>query len=399
MSLSHGRAYLAIPGPSVMPDRVLQAMHQPAPNIYSGDLLKIMEPLIADLAAVARTRHQVAIYIANGHGVWEAALANVMSPGDRLLVLSTGHFARGWGEMARKMGAEVETEEFDGRSAVNPERLEELLLADKAHGIKAVMVVQVDTATGVRNDIPALRRAMDRAGHPALLMVDCIACLGCDVFEMDAWGVDVMVAASQKGIMTPPGIGFVYFNDKAAAVRDTLDRVSGYWDWKPRADPDVFYQYFCGTAPTHHLFALREALTMLVHEEGLEAAWARHATLARALWSAFEAWGTDGPLRINIADPANRSHAVTALRIGTPFGTQLRDWLTDTTGITLGIGLGMAPPDSPEWHGFFRVGHMGHVNAHMIMGLLGSIQAGLSALEIPHGPGALDASARVIALG
>jgi alanine-glyoxylate transaminase/serine-glyoxylate transaminase/serine-pyruvate transaminase len=397
MSLAHGRHTLAIPGPSVMPDRVLAAMHRAAPNIYAGELIEMTRGLIPDLRAVARTRHAATIYIGNGHAVWEASLANVLSRGDRVLVPATGRFGHGWGEMARGLGAEVEVMDFGLRAPVDPARLEERLAADRAHAIKAVLAVQTDTSTSVRSDIAAMRAALDRAGHPALLMADCIACLGCDAFHMDDWGVDVMVAGSQKGLMTPPGLGFVWFNPRADAARERADCVTRYWDWRPRANPEEYSQYFDGTAPTHHLYGLREALTMLVHEEGIEAAWARHARLARALWAAFEAWGRGGPAELNVTDPASRSHAVTSVRIGAPHGTALRDWLTEKAGVTLGIGLGMAPAGDPAWHGFFRVGHMGHVNAHMMMGTLGAIEAGLKALDIPHGPGALEAAAEVIA--
>ncbi|HSG56283.1 MAG TPA: aminotransferase class V-fold PLP-dependent enzyme, partial [Paracoccaceae bacterium] len=214
--------------------------------------------------------------------------------------------------------------------------------------------------------------------------------------EMDEWGVDVMVAGSQKGLMTPPGLGFVFFSDKADRARDRADCVTAYWDWRARMAPEHYYQYFCGTAPTHHLYGLRTALDMLVHEEGVEAAWARHARLARTIHAALDVWGQDGPVEMNIQDPAKRSHAVTSVRIGAPHGTALRDWLTEKAGVTLGIGLGMADPSDPAWHGFFRIGHMGHVNAHMVLGLLGTIEAGLTALRIPHGAGALEAAARVV---
>ncbi len=397
MTLSHGRPYLAIPGPSVVPDRVLQAMHQPAPNIYGGALADTVRSIITDLKTVARTQHQVAIYIANGHGVWEAALANVLSRGDRVLVLATGLFGLGWANMAERLGAEVEILDYGNRSDIDLAQAEAVLRADTEGRIKAVMAVHVDTSTSVRNDIPALRAVMDRTGHDALLMVDCIASLAVERFEMDAWGVDVAVAASQKGVMVPPGLGFVFFNDKADAAREKVDLVSYYWDWRPRAQPDDFYQYFAGTAPTHHIFALREALDMLVHEEGVEAAWARHAKLAQAVWAAFDAWGAKGPAELNIADADKRSHAVTAVRIGAPEGTALRDWVSEKAGVTLGIGIGMAPPGDPAWHGFFRIGHMGHVNAHMLLGVLGVIEAGMDALGIEHGDGALSAAARVVA--
>ncbi|SLN38717.1 Soluble hydrogenase 42 kDa subunit [Roseovarius litorisediminis] len=395
MSLSNGRPYLAIPGPSVMPEAVLRAMHRAAPNIYEGELIDMTAGLVPDLARVARTDGHVAIYISNGHGAWEAALANVLSAGDRALVAATGRFAHGWSEMAQALGITTQVLDFGKHSPVDPERLESALRADKAHEIKAVMVTHVDTSTSIRNDIAATRAAMDAALHPALLMVDCIASLACDRFEMDAWGVDVMVAASQKGLMVPPGLGFVFFNDKAVSVRATKTYVSRYWDWVPRANPGYFYQYFGGTAPTHHLYGLRVALDM-IHEEGIQAVWARHDHLARAIWAACEVWGQDGPLALNVTDPAHRSRAVTSLRIGAPHGSELRKWVEEKAGVTLGIGLGMAEPEDPEWHGFFRIGHMGHLNAHMVLGMLGAIEAGLTALDIAHGPGGLQAASRVI---
>ncbi|MCK4711445.1 MAG: alanine--glyoxylate aminotransferase family protein, partial [Marinosulfonomonas sp.] len=396
MSLSQGRHYLAIPGPSVVPDRVLQAMHQPAPNIYSGALVEMVHGIIPDLKAVARTAHNAAIYICNGHGAWEAALANVLSRGDKVLVLATGRFGIGWGEIATGLGIKVDLIDYGQRSDIDLAQVEDALRTDKSHKIKAVMAVHVDTSTSVRNDIAALRRLIDTVGHPALLMVDCIASLAVDRFEMDAWGVDVMVAASQKGLMVPPGLGFVYFNDKADRVRETADCATSYWDWRPRAQPENFYQYFAGTAPTHHLFGLREALTMLLHEEGLEAVWARHAKLARTVWAAFDTWGQVGSVELNIKDIAKRSHAVTSVRTSAPDGTALRDWVSERAGVTLGIGLGMAPPGDPAWHGFFRIGHMGHVNAHMVLGALGVIEAGMVSLGIEHGEGALAAAAKVV---
>jgi alanine-glyoxylate transaminase/serine-glyoxylate transaminase/serine-pyruvate transaminase len=196
--------------------------------------------------------------------------------------------------------------------------------------------------------------------------------------------------------MTPPGLCFVFFNDRADAVREAAGTRKHHWDWRPRSRPAGFYQHFDGTAPTHHLYGLRAALDMIL-DEGLDAVWERHARLARAIWSAAEAWEAEGPLELNVRDRAHRSHAVTAVRIGAPAGTSLRTWMEERTGVTLGIGLGMAEPDDPAWHGFFRIGHMGHVNAHMVMGMLGCLQAGLDALGIARGAGALDAAAAEIA--
>ena len=259
MTLANGLSYLAIPGPSVMPERVLMAMHRAAPNIYAGELPDMMPELLGGLKHVARTEHQATIYIANGHGVWEASIANTLAPGDRVLVPANGSFAHGWAEVARLLGVETEIIDFGKRSAFDLGRIAEHLDADRDHRIKAVLAVHTDTSTGIRNDIKAIRETIDSVQHPALLMADCMASLGCDRFEMDAWGVDVMVAGSQKGLMTPPGMGFVFFNDRAQATHAVLPRVSYYWDWEQRANPDLFYQYFAGTAPTHHLYGLREA--------------------------------------------------------------------------------------------------------------------------------------------
>ena len=395
MSLSNGREYLAIPGPSVMPDRVLRAMHRASPNIYEGALPEMVAGMIPDLKAVARTTHNVAIYIANGHATWEAALSNVVAEGDKVLVMANGRFGHGWAEMARGLGCEVEVLDFGRSGPVDPEALATPLQADSEQRIKAVLVCHTDTASTATNDIAAIRQVIDRVGHPALFAVDCIASLGCDRFEMDAWGVDVMISASQKGLMTPPGLGFVFFNDRAAQVRQRMPRVSRYWDWVPRSAPELFYQYWSGTAPTHHLYGLREALDMIA-EEGLEKIWARHETLARAVWAATDVWGQEGPLRLNVSEPSHRSHAVTSLAIGAPNGTRLRHWTEKNTGVTLGIGLGMETEEDPHSTGFFRIGHMGHVNAHMVLGVLGSIDAGLKALRIPHGRGALEAASEVI---
>lgn len=396
LSVAQGREYLAIPGPSVMPDAVLQAMHRPAPNIYEGALIDMVAGIIPDLKRVARTDHNAAIYICNGHGAWEAALSNTVAPGETVLVPATGRFGMGWADMAQGLGIETQILDFGRSVPWDLDRIAEALRADTGHKIKAVLGVHVDTSSSVRNDVPGLRRVLDEVGHPALLMVDCIASMGCDRFEMDDWGADVALTGSQKGMMVPPGLAFVFFNDKAAAVRAKMPRVSRYWDWAPRSNPEAFFQYFGGTAPTHHLYGLRAALD-LIHDEGMDHVWARHARLARAVWAACEVWGQDGPMTLNVADPANRSHAVTALRIGAPHGTALRQWVSRNVGLTLGIGLGMSEPGDPAGDGFFRLGHMGHVNGQMILGLLGGIEAGLTALDIPHGRGAVDAAAAVIA--
>lgn len=383
--LANGRPYVAIPGPSVVPDRVLRAMHRASPDIYEGDLIALCDGLIPSLRALARTRHHATIYIGNGHAAWEASLANVLSRGDRVLVPATGRFSHGWAGMARGLGAEVELLDMPPGRPIDPARVEEALRADRDRRIKAVLAVHTDTATSVRSDIAALRAAIDAAGHPALLMADCVASLGCDRFEMDAWGADVTVSASQKGLMGPPGLAFVWFNDRAEAARG--DCVTPHWDWRPRARPQLNWQLFGGTPPVQALWGLRESLDM-IEAEGLENVWSRHRRLARAVWAAADTWGE--PLRLTVPDPAHRSHAVTALHL--PGADALRAWLTQRTGVTLGIGLGQEPAGD-----YFRIGHMGHVNAHMVLGVLACLEAGLIATGIPHGAGGTAAAAGVVA--
>ncbi len=390
MSLSQGVTYLAIPGPSVLPERVLRAMVQPSPNIYEGKLPDITASLVPDLKRLAGTEGHLAMYISNGHGLWEASLANTMSRGDKVLVLVTGRFGFGWEEMARGMGLDAEIINFGEHEAIDPARLRARLAQDKEHEIAAVLTVHVDTSTGLRSAVPPLRAVLDELSHPALLMLDAIASFGCDRIEMDAWGVDVLIAASQKGLMAPPGMGFVWFNDRADARREHADCATRYWVWRPRAKPELFYEYWDGTAPTHQLFALREAVNM-IQEEGLPHVWQRHEILARAVWAAVECWGKGGDIALNVADAGQRSHAVTSIRMGGGAATKLRKWCEHQAGLTLGIGLGRHPEED-----YLRVGHMGHVNAHMILGALGTMEAGLTALGIPHGRGGAAAAGDVI---
>ena len=390
MSLANGRPHLAIPGPSVMPDRVLRAMHRAAPNIYEGALVDMVPGIVDDLRSFAGTSGEAAIYIGNGHAVWEAALANVLSRGDEVLVLATGTFAHGWAEMAKGLHAKPTIIDFPTDAALDPERVRDALAADKGHRFKAVLMVQVDTSTSVRNDVAAVSKVLKETGHPALLMADCIASFGCDVFDMDQMGADVMVTASQKGLMTPPGVGFVFFNERAAEAREQADCVTHYWDWRPRVDPGYFSQYFDGTAPTHHLYGLREALDMIA-EEGRAAIWERHALLAQSIWAAVAHWGKAGSVSLNVPEPSHRSHAVTTVYAGSSKAATLRRWVETRAGLTLGIGLRLEPSDH-----YFRIGHMGHVNAHMILGTLATIEAGMKAVGIDCEPGGASAAAEVV---
>ena len=392
MSLNFGRTLLAIPGPSVIPERVLNAMHRPSPNIYSGELVEMTETIYPDLRTVARTKENVAIYISNGHGAWEAALRNTLKAGDTALVLQTGRFGTNWGIMAQSHGIRTKVLDFGMQSDVDLEQVETVLHKDTSAEIRAILVVQTDTASSVKNDIRALRQVISDCGHDALFMVDCIASLGCERFEMDDWGVDVMVTGCQKGLMTPAGLSFVYFNEKAIEAQKRVSP-GQYWDWTPRINPEIFYQKFCGTAPTHHLFGLREALNILVHEEGVEAAWRRHETIARAIWGAIDAWGSGGVFQHNISDPSKRSNAVSAIETGKGQADKIREWTEREAGVIFGIPLGF----EEEWDSHFRIGHMGHQNVPMVLGALGAIDTALKALDIPHGDAALAAAATILA--
>ena len=395
MTVSSGQTYLAIPGPSVIPEEVLRSMHRAAPNIYEGDLIETTESLIPDLNYVAQSSGNVAIYIANGHGIWEAALSNIVTANDHILVVATGRFAHGWADMARKIGVNVDILDFGRNRALDIEVLAKKLKSEAKTKYKAILMTHVDTSTSIKNDISSIKKKLEEIDCSALLAVDCIASLACDKFEMDEWGVDIMVAACQKGLMVPPGIGFVFFNERARERQKQIPHVSSYWDWGPRINPKFYYEYFCGTAPTHHIYGLRTALDMIKNEE-IENTWKRHEILSRAIWSAIEKWSLDGDMSLNVKDPIERSHAVTSIRLGGKNGTKLRQWLQTKSGLTIGIGLGMSEPGDPNGDGFVRFGHMGHVNAQMIMALLGTVETGLNAIGYKHGSGGLEAASKVL---
>jgi alanine-glyoxylate transaminase/serine-glyoxylate transaminase/serine-pyruvate transaminase len=385
MTVRNGREFLSIPGPTVVPDEVLSAMHRPAIEIYSGALVDITTSCLEDLRRVFRTKGRTYIYAANGHGAWEAALVNVLSQGDKVLALESGIFAVGWGEMAAMIGIEVEALPGDWRRAVDPAAVEARLREDKAGEIKAVLVVQVDTASAVVNDIAAIRKAMDAAGHPALLMVDAIASLGTMPFEMDGWGIDVAVTGSQKGLMTPPGLSFVAAVDRAGAAHRNAGLRTRYWDWTGR-EGEVHYHKYCGTPPEHMLFGLRKALDMLF-EEGFENVFERHRLLAEAVRRAVGVWAQGGVLDFNVVEPAERADAVTTVLMSDGRDPKpLLEYCDTKCGVVLGIGIGDLSGKA------FRIAHMGHVNAPMILGTLGGLEIGLVALGIPHGKGGVQAA-------
>ena len=390
MSVSMGREFLSIPGPTTVPDEVLNAMHRPAIDIYTGSLIALTDSLLADLARLFRTSGRTYIYAANGHGAWEAALANTLSRGDRILVLESGRFARSWGEMAAMMGVEVEVLRRDISRAVDSGAVEARLRQDHAGAIKAVLVVQVDTASGAVNDIPAIRKAIDAAGHPALLFVDAIASLATMPFDMDGWGVDVALTGSQKGLMTPPGLGLVAAGERALDAHRDAGLRTQYWDWTRRAGPE-HYQKYCGTPPEHLLFGLRKALDMLF-AEGLEAVFRRHRILAGAVRRAVEVWAGGGALAFNIAEAAERADSVTTIVMSDGRSpAELSDYCRERCGVVLGRGIGDLGGRT------FRIAHMGYVNAPMVLGTLGAVEMGLAALGLPHRRGGVQAAIHFLA--
>jgi alanine-glyoxylate transaminase/serine-glyoxylate transaminase/serine-pyruvate transaminase len=385
MTVRSGREILAIPGPTTMPDEVLAAMHRPAIDIYAGPLLDITASILADLGRLFRCSRTPYIYIANGHGAWEAALTNVLSRGDKVLVLESGRFAVGWGATAQGLGCEVEVLPGRWDRAVDPAAVADRLAADTEGRIKAVLVVQIDTASGVVNDIPAIGQAIRASRHEALYCVDAVASLGCMPFDVDGWGVDIAMAASQKGLMTPPGLSFVAASAKARRAHERAGLRTPYWDWTAR-EGEEHYRKYAGTPPEHLLFGLRKALDM-IFAEGSKAIHERHRILAGAVHRAVEVWSQGGSVGFSIARPEQRSHTVTTIRLGgQDRAAALLEYCNARCGVVLGRALGELAGRG------FRIAHMGHVNAPMVLGTLGVVETGLAALDIPHGRGGVQAA-------
>lgn len=389
MTVKRGRIFLQTPGPTNIPERVLNAMHRSAVEFGGPEFGAFARKILIDIKPLFRTDGTVFIYAANGHGAWDAALSNILSPGDKVLAPETGRFALSWAYQAGKLGIETEIVPNDWRRAIVPSDLEARLRNDPAHTIKAVLLVHTDTATGITCDIPAVRRAIDAAGHPALLVVDTIASLLTTEFEMDAWGVDVAVAACQKGLMMPPGLSFVAANEKALAAHRSSTMPRGYWDWTDRLEGQG-YRWFCGTAPEHLLFGLREAIDM-INEEGFAAIFARHALLASAVRAAITVWSQAGSLELAALEPAERANSVSTILVDPAYDpVEIRNVCRDRFDLALGNGLGQFEKNS------FRIGHMGDLNAPMIMGALAAVEASLVVCGVPHGRCGVNAAIDVL---
>ena len=379
MSYRSGRHFLQLPGPTNVPTRVLRAMDRPVVDHRGPDFARLTKALLRDLASLLGTEHPVFIYPASGTGAWEAAITNTLSPGDRVVFFDHGHFARKWAEVAEAFGLDVELRDGDWRFPVGSDDVEALLRKDESRSVRAVMIEHNETSTGVVTDIAAVRAAMDRADHPALLMVDTVSSLGSMEYRHDEWGVDVTVAASQKGLMLPPGLSFNAVSPKALDASAEAQLPCAYWRWDDMLDWNA-RGFFPATPATSLLFGLEEALAMIA-EEGLSNVFARHERHAQATRRAVSGWD----LETVCADPAAVSASVTA--IYTPIGhdaDRLRAVVLDRFDMSLGKGLG-------ELEGFaFRIGHMGDFNDLMLAGTLAGVEMGLAIAGVPFSAGGVQ---------
>ena len=381
MSRRAGRHFLQIPGPSNIPDRVLRAMDRPIIDHRGPEFGRLTKELLAEMKPLFGTSGPIMVFPSSGTGAWEAALVNTLSPGDKVVMFETGQFAALWKKMADKLGLVVDFIAGDWRHGADAAQLEARLAEDKDHAIKSVMVVHNETSTGVTSRIPLIRQAIDRARHPALLMVDTISSLGSVEFRHDEWGVDVTVSCSQKGLMLPPGLGFNAISDKALAASKSNRMPRSYWDWEEMLKSNAT-GYFPYSPATNMLFGLKEAILMM-NEEGLDNVFARHERHAEATRRAVTAWG----LEVLCQEPAEYSPVLTAVLM--PDGIDadaVRGVILDRFDMSLGTGLGRMAGK------IFRIGHLGDFNDLSLMGTLAGVEMGLAVANVPHKRGGVQAA-------
>lgn len=380
-----GRHFLQIPGPSPVPDRVMRAMSMPVIDHRGPKFRDLANDVLEGCKEIFRTDGPVIIFPSSGTGAWEAALVNTLSPGDRVLMVETGHFAAQWCAMARRLGFEVELVQGDWRHGVDPELLSRRLAEDRQHAIRAVAVVHNETSTGVTSRIADIRKAMDQAGHPALLLVDTISSLGSVEYRHGDWGVDVTICCSQKGLMLPPGLGFNAVSDKALAAARTNTMPRSYWDWQEMLamNGEGAFPY---TPATTLLYGLRESLAIL-REEGLPEVFARHERLAKATRAAVQAWG----LEILCQEPSEYSPVLTAVLMPEGHNADvLRKLVLENFNMSLGAGLSRLAGK------VFRIGHLGETNDLTLVGALSGVEMGLGLAGVPHQSGGTTAAMRVL---
>ena len=376
MTFKSGKHFLQIPGPSNVPDRVLRAIDHPTIDHRGPDFGALATTILADLKHVFKTNHPVVIFPASGTGAWEAALVNTLSLNDKVLMFETGHFASLWRDIAKTIGFQVDFVSGDWRHGVSADKVEQILKEDKEKKIKAVCVVHNETSTGVTSNIKTIRKSMDSAQHPALLLVDTISSLASIEYCHDDWGVDVTVGGSQKGLMLPPGLSFNALSEKSIAASKKNKFNRSYWDWQTmlRDNRSGFFPY---TPATNLFYGLREALDMLF-EEGLENVFARHAKLAKATRLAAQSWG----LEILCKNESEYSNTLTAIMVPDNFDAdELRKIILEEYNMSLGTGLGKVKGK------VFRIGHLGDLNELTLMGTLAGVEMGLTLAKIPHQSG------------
>jgi alanine-glyoxylate transaminase / serine-glyoxylate transaminase / serine-pyruvate transaminase len=377
----HGRHFLQIPGPSPVPERILRAISKQVIDHRGPEFQRLGREVLEGCRTIFKTSGPVVIYPSSGTGAWEAAIVNTLSPGDTVLMVETGHFAGLWRQMALRLGLEVNFISGDWRRGADANAIEAKLRDDTRQAIKAVMVVHNETSTGATSRIADIRKAIDRAGHPALFMVDTISSLGSVDYRHEEWAVDVSVSCSQKGLMLPPGLGFNAVSEKAIAASRSNRMQRSYWDWGEMLKPNAngFFPY---TPATNMLYGLREAIAMLL-EEGLERVFARHLRLAAATRAAVRGWG----LEILCQEPLEYSPVLTAVLMPPGYDAdELRRVVLDDYDMSLGAGLSKLAGK------VFRIGHLGDANELGLMGALAGVEMGLSRLGVPHSAGGLAAA-------
>ena len=381
MTYKSGRHFLQIPGPTNVPDRILRAMHRPTIDHRGPEFAELGLEVLHGLKGIFKTEQPVVMYPASGTGAWEAALVNTLSPGDKVLMVETGHFASLWSNLAKRFELDVELIPGDWRSGVDSSQVEETLNADKGHAIKAVCIVHNETSTGVTSNIAAVREAMNRAIHPALLMVDTISSLASIDYRHDEWGVDVTVSGSQKGLMLPPGMSFTAISDKALAASKGSKFAKSYWRWDDMltANESGFFPY---TPATNMLYGLREAIAML-NEEGLENVFARHDRHAEATRRAVNTWG----LEVLCRNSEEYSSSLTAVLLPDGYNSDaFRQVVLDHFNMSLGSGLGKVAGK------IFRIGHLGDFNDLTLIGTLSGVEMGLRLFGFENACGGVDAA-------
>ena len=377
-----GRYFVQNPGPTNIPDRVLEAFRRPAVDFADPDFIALADSVWDELPEIFGGADKIVLLTAVGHGAWESTLTNTLEPGDAVLIPDCGLFGRRWARMARDLGYEVVMTEPHIRRPTDPAEIADILAADTAHRIGSVCIVHSETSSGAVTDLAAMRAAIDAADHPALYVVDGVCSLGIEPLRMRDWGIDVVVAASQKGLMMPPGLSFCGLSERAVERNRSVATPRFHLAWEPRFEEGPIYNRFGGTPPIQHMFALRTALDMIAETGGIDASIARHRRWAAAVHAAVDGWGSGGPWEINIAEPKHRTAAITCVRTGEIAAGPLISMARDRFRVSVGSGM------MTEMEGrAFRIGHLGDLNEPMLLGALGGLETAMAVLGLPHGHG------------